>query len=354
MIEENNGKIKIYSQINKELMKQGLAIVAIAEIFLIILCIITPNNALRIFWGFFIIIGLIAILASVYMLKTRKDKKLKIVLCKDYLEIYGKKETEKILLKDILFATYDPSDYLNQVYLNYKNEKNKNKIKVIIAQGCSNIKLTNYINELLEESKEETKDKQFDNNKSENIKIENFEANMIDENTLMSGDIFYGCFIGKSKVLTEKGNSFPQIPSTFLFICKDSKFIKLWFNELNIEPKELKVNCNYKIQYNKKNRLFNLEKVDSQDVYPFIDSIKKLLSIKLIYIFDDKRIQKEIAMEREFNIFKKIILLWFLISILFLFINGLIGALLFIALLFIFPIYLIKFKERCLDNKDKE
>lgn len=353
MIEENNGKIKIYSQINRELLKQGLTIVVIAEILLIMLCIFTPNNALRVFFGFFIIIGLIAILFSVYMLKNRKDKKLKIVLCKEYLEIYGKKENEKIFLKDILSATFNPSDNLNQVYLNYKNEKNKNKTKVIISQGCSNIKLANYINELIEESNEKTKEKQFDN-KSENIKIENFEANMINENTLMSEDIFYGCFIGKSKILTERGNSLPQIPSTFLFICKDGKFIKIWFNELDIKPEELEVNCNYKIQFNKKNRLFNIEKVDSKDIYPFLDSIKKMLSIKLIYTFDNKRIIKEISMEREYNKFRKIILLWFLISILFLFINALIGAVLFIALLFIFPIYLLKFKKRFLDNIDKE
>lgn len=354
MIEENNGKIKIYSQINRGLLKQGLTIVVIAEIFLIILCVITPNNALRIFWGFFIIIGLIPILFSVYMLKNRKDKKLKIVLCTEYLEIYGKKENEKILLKDILSATFDPSDNLNQVYLNYKNEKNKNKTKVIIAQGCSNIKLANYINELIEGNKEKPKENQFDNNKSENIKIENFEANMIKGNALMSGDVFYGCFIGKSKILTERGNSLPQVPSTFLFVCKDGKFIKLWFTELAIKPEELEVNCNYKIQFNKKNRLFNIEKVDSEVIYPFLESIKKMLSIKLIYTFDNKRIIKEISMEREYNIFRKIILLWFLISILFLFINVLIGGVLFIALLFIFPIYLIKFKKRFLYNIDKE
>lgn len=52
MIEENNGKIKIYSQINRELLKQGLTIVVIAEILLIMICIFTPNNALRVFLDF--------------------------------------------------------------------------------------------------------------------------------------------------------------------------------------------------------------------------------------------------------------------------------------------------------------
>ena len=104
---------------------------------------------------------------------------------------------------------------------------------------------------------------------------------------------FYGCFIGKSKILTERGNGIPQVPSTFLFVCKDGKFIELWFNELAIKPEELEVNCNYKIQFNNKNRLFNIEKVDSEVIYPFLESIKKMLSIKLIYTFDNKRIKKE-------------------------------------------------------------
>lgn len=353
MIEENNGKIKIYSQINRELLKQKLTIVVIAEILLIILCVIVPDNALRILWGFFIIVGLIVIGFSVYMLKTRKDKKLRIILCKEYIEIYGKKENEKILLKDILFATFDPSDNLNQVYLNYKIGKNKNKTKVIIAQGCSNIKLANYINELIEESNGKTTEKQF-YNKLKNIKIESFEANVINVNALMSGDVFYGCFIGKSKILTERGNDIPQVPSTFLFVCKDGNFIKLCFNELAIKPEELEVNCNYKIQFNNKNRLFNIEKMDSEGIYPFLESIKKMLSVKLIYTFDNKRIKKEISMEREYDIFRKIILLCFFISVLFLFINVLIVAVLLIALFFIFPIYLIKFKKRFLDNIDKE
>lgn len=59
-------------------------------------------------------------------------------------------------------------------------------------------------------------------------------------------------------------------------------------------------------------------------------------------------------MEREYDIFRKIILLCFLISVLFIFINVLIVAVLLIALFFIFPIYLIKFKKRFLDNIDKE
>ena len=110
MIKTNEEKIEIYKTIDKKKLKIAVILFIIAAIWEIINIIIGINSGNNLFSIIILVLAIICILISIYFIKYAPTETLKIVLHKDYIEIYNKKKTEKLLMKDITSITYDISN----------------------------------------------------------------------------------------------------------------------------------------------------------------------------------------------------------------------------------------------------
>ena len=103
-----------------------------------------------------------------------------------------------------------------------------------------------------------------------------------------------------------------------------------------------------KITYNKKRGVFNLEEEDKAKPYPFIDKIKKILSIKLLYLFDEAKIQKELNLEKDYYRICDITKLLLLLSLLILIVRPYITLLIFFGIVLLNWISFLVIRKKCI------
>ena len=345
MIKTNEEKIEIYKTIDKKKLKIAVILFIIAAIWEIINIIIGINSGNNLFSIIILVLAIVCILISIYFIKSAPTETLKIVLHKDYIEIYNKKKKERLLMKDITSITYDISNNSNEAYINYIGANGKKKTKIVRVYGCTNIKFANLANELKNQQNE------GNDNSEEIVKVEEFKVNEIDSKTLGSGKTFVACFVGKTKLVNKRGEKsygLPEFPSECLFIDSEGNSLKIYSMDLAIDFTKLKVNNMYKITYNKKRGVFNLEEEDKAKPYPFIDKIKKILSIKLLYLFDEAKIQKELNLEKDYYRICDITKLLLLLSLLILIVRPYITLLIFFGIVLLNWISFLVIRKKCI------
>ena len=98
MIKTNEEKIEIYKTIDKKKLKIAVILFIIAAIWEIINIIIGINSGDNLFSIIILVLAIVCILISIYFIKSAPTETLKIVLHKDYIEIYNKKKKERLLM----------------------------------------------------------------------------------------------------------------------------------------------------------------------------------------------------------------------------------------------------------------
>lgn len=220
--------------------------------------------------------------------------------------------------KIINFSYDSTSNSMNEVFITYYNEKGKKSTEILFLLGCSNITFVNIANRLKTStvtSNPCVKDVFIDSEKVKPSK------ELLDY--LIKGNELRLCFIGKSKLLVNKGNSYTieRIFSDFLFIDEYENKINLHVSYMSVDIQKLIPNSLFIVKYNSKKKLFCFTPIDVQFDETIIQSVKNKIEIRNSYLFDFNDIKTEYEVERKIFISTRIFFVFLLLSAIFLHIN---------------------------------
>lgn len=293
MVKSDNNKMQVYSKVDKKELKKAIKLLIVAAIMsLIFFCI--DSNIITIFS---LCLANIVLLISIIIYKNiSEEPKLQVVLTKEYIEVYRKKETFRCNMEKIISFSCDQStNSLNEVFINYKNEKNKKKTKIFILRGMHNREFINIANGVLN-NKDIIKD-------SEILKEKDYEEDFNKENVF--GNIAkILCFVGKEKLVTTINNqkNVDNMENVLYFLDKDGKEFKLYWQNIKME-KDLKLKTNkfYTVKYDEKNKYYKITDTNFKFDLEIINEYKNKIHVSNILIFDDKIINEEIELLAKFD-----------------------------------------------------
>lgn len=355
MIKSDENKIEIYSKADKVQIKKIIYMLTILTITSAIILLFSFNV-----FGIFTLGALsIILITSIMLFKKMPDEpKLQVVLTKEYIEIYQRKGNFKCDMNKIISFSYDQSsNSLNEVFINYYNEKNKKVCKIIFLRGMYNRKFVDIANGVLN-NKESINNceilKENDNKEAVNEENANEEMQWGNVAKIL-------CYAGKKRLVTKINNrkNVDRLDNLLCFVDKNGKEYKIFWDYITIEKDvELKVNNFYAVKYDQKAQEYNIIYTDFKFDINIVEQYKNKLDIKATLICDDEIISKEISLLDKYSISKQIckyalVLILLLLSILttikkewYIFIMFELVPILIFSILLIFAIITMYFIEK--------
>lgn len=341
MIKRYDEKIEIYSQIDIKEIKVARNVLAIGLILAISCMIFLPFKIIHFVAT---IITLCLELICIYSIKKDSKPKLTVTLTKEYIEIYKKDKTERYNMEDITNFGYD--SLFNEVFINY-NKNNKKCSKILFLRGCSNREFVDIANKVKEYGTFGliTNDVNIREEEKTNYKTE---KEIVD--CLIKGNELKLCFIGKSKLLVKRGEEYnlENKKSECLFIDEFGDLVHFRFEQMHVDILKLVPNTVFIVKYNKKKDMYHFTSTLESFEKSMIDNIKNREEIHNFYIFNFEDIKVEYDVERKIHMSSIWFLLLLLLSSIFLFINKIVGILLFLVACLYPSISILKLKKKCI------
>lgn len=286
MIKSDNKKIEVYSKFDKKEMETSIKLCIAGEILMFIL-FITNINIITIF--LMCITSLMLLISIVIYKKTSEEPKLRVVLTKDYIEVFEKKGTFRCNMDKINSFSCDYSrNSLNEVFINYYDEKNKKVSKMFFLKGMNSREFINIANGVLN-CKE---DIEYSEILSNNNNIED-----IEEETKWGNVAKILCYVGNQKLVTIINNkkNVDKFENILCFIDKNGKEFKIYWDDIILE-KDLRLNVNnfYAVKYDENKEVYNIFYTDFKFDINIVDKYKNKLDVKTTLICNDEIIKEEI------------------------------------------------------------